>query len=188
MYQLLLRKLKEGTMLRKRKLALLFALILMAGCGRQGGGSQENGNARARSTPTANEMRDTEGRTVLMRTAETGDLDAVRKVIDEGADVNSKSESGVTALMTASGMGHAGVTRLLIEKGADNYTALMSAALTGKREIIEILLDAGADTNVKDLSGKTARDYALMKEHKDIAQLIEQRGSSEGASSEGGRK
>jgi ankyrin repeat protein len=188
MYQLLLRNLKEGIMLRKQKLVLLFAFIVMAGCNRQATSSQENGNARSQPTPSANEMKDAEGRTILMRTAETGDVDAVRKVIDEGADVNSKSESGVTALMTSSGMGHAGVTRLLIEKGADvnattpgNYTALMNAALTGQREIIQILLDAGAEPDIKDVSGKTAKDYALMKEHEDIAQLIERRGSAGGA-------
>jgi ankyrin repeat protein len=175
-------------MLSKRRLILLFALIALAGCSRPASDGGENANAPAQPAPAANEMRDVDGRTILMRTAETGEVEAVRKLIDEGADVNSKSNSGVTALMTSSGMGHAGVTRLLIEKGADvnaktpgNYTALMNAALTGQAEIVRILLEAGAEAAVVDASGKTAKDYALMKEHKEIASLIEQRASAQGS-------
>ncbi|HVF90696.1 MAG TPA: ankyrin repeat domain-containing protein [Blastocatellia bacterium] len=172
-------------MLRKQMLALLLASIVLAGCARK---ADEGSRAPSQPTPSANEMKDVDGRTILMRTAETGEVDRVQKLIDEGADVNSQSNSGVTALMTAAGMGHAGVTRLLIEKGADvnaktpgNYTALMNAALTGQAETVRILLDAGADTTTKDASGKTAKDYALMKEHKNIAAMIDEQASAGGS-------
>jgi ankyrin repeat protein len=176
--------LKEIKMLLKQKLVLLFAIIAMFGCAGPAANTQDEGKSPARPSQAADEMRDVDGRTILMRTVETGDIEGAQRLIDAGADVNARSNSGVTALMTAAGMGHLDVTRLLLEKGADvnaktpgNYTALMNAALTGQGEIVKVLLDAGADPNVKDVSGKTARDYALSKEHKDIADLLEQRAS-----------
>jgi ankyrin repeat protein len=61
---------------------------------------------------------------------------AVRRLVEAGAEVNAASNSGVTPLMNAAGMGNKEAVELLIKKGADvnhrtsgNYTALMQAAL-----------------------------------------------------------
>ena len=48
-----------------------------------------------------------------------GFIDAVKLLLDKGADVNAKCQNHETALMSASDKGHLDVVSMLIEKGAD---------------------------------------------------------------------
>jgi ankyrin repeat protein len=60
------------------------------------------------------------GETALMTAVRTGKLDAIRLLIDRGADVNAKEEvRGQTALMWAVLENHPEAVKLLLEKGAD---------------------------------------------------------------------
>jgi hypothetical protein len=51
--------------------------------------------------------------------ARKGDAAAVKKLLDEGVDVNTKFRYGATALFYASDHGHVDVVRVLLDKGAD---------------------------------------------------------------------
>ncbi len=55
----------------------------------------------------------------LFKAAIYGDAEAVKSLLAKGADVNAKDKGGGTALMMAINNNHAGVVRLLIDKGAD---------------------------------------------------------------------
>lgn len=55
----------------------------------------------------------------LLAAAEEGELDMVQKLLDKGADINFRGESGETALIAAALMLHLEVIKLLLEKGAD---------------------------------------------------------------------
>ena len=60
------------------------------------------------------------GRTPLMAAARTGNVDAMKVLLDHGADLNAKETlRGTTALMWAADEGHAAAIQLLIEHGAD---------------------------------------------------------------------
>ena len=84
----------------------------------------------------------------IIKTIESGDSDKVKRLIEEGADVNAKDNYGNTALMWASQHGYIEVAKLLIEAGADvnlrGTTALMIALEEGHTEIVELLKEAGA--------------------------------------------
>jgi uncharacterized protein len=54
-------------------------------------------------------------------------------------------------------------------KGA---TVLMIAAGQGNQEAVELLLKLGARKDLKDISGKTATDYALERGRTNIARLL----------------
>jgi len=83
------------------------------------------------------------------------DIDGVKKALADGADINSQSENGYTALMWActysSRSEYAEVAKFLISAGADvntpaadGTTALLEAAENSK-EITGLLLSNGAD-------------------------------------------
>ncbi len=57
--------------------------------------------------------------TVLMWTAETGDVEIASFLIEHGALVNYQTGAGETALMLAAEFGNADVAQLLFDNGAD---------------------------------------------------------------------
>lgn len=92
-----------------------------------------------------------------------GDLEAVRKHIEAGSDLNQKDAWGSTPLIIAAAFGRSEVARALIEAGADldmtnndGATALHTAAFLCRTEIVEVLLDNGANKYLRDGFGNTA--------------------------------
>ncbi len=132
----------------------------------------------------------------LRWSAESGDYAEVKRLIEEGADVNTQDQDlGWTALELASGKGHIEVVKLLIEEGANvnaqdqdglGWTALISASYHGHPEIVKLLIDKGADVNAQDYYGYTALMYALEHGHTfggrvwvEIARLLREAGAKE---------
>jgi len=77
-----------------------------------------------------------------------GDVDAVKKFIEYGADVNEKS-NGMTPLMIAARYNQVEIINILLEKGAnlkatgDNgLTALKYAKVSNANEAVEVLTKA----------------------------------------------
>ena len=56
---------------------------------------------------------------LLTHAAIEGDLEPIRELLDEGADVNARDRNGDTALWWAIIRGHVAVVRLLLERGAN---------------------------------------------------------------------
>jgi ankyrin repeat protein len=114
------------------------------------------------------------------RVVTVGDVEAVRRLIRAGADVNARNRYGQTAIMLAAHHGHATVVEALVEVGADlnvsakyNLTALMLAIVAGHAEVARMLARAGADLGVRGsgapgFSGKTAYDLAVGLELKEL--------------------
>lgn len=94
----------------------------------------------------------------LAEAARKGDASTVKKLLDEGVDVNTKFRYGATALSYACDRGHLDVVKLLVERGADvnvrdtfyNATPLTWAVSPnmGRKpehpEIVRLLLEHGA--------------------------------------------
>jgi ankyrin repeat protein len=99
---------------------------------------------------------DDRGITPLMYAAEIGSLDAMRLLIDRGADVNAQNAFGSTALMWS--VSDPAKVRLLLDHGAQvntaarsGRTALIVAAFTNpSAEVVKLLLAKGAKTGVMD--------------------------------------
>lgn len=83
------------------------------------------------------------------------DLEAVRDLLRQGADVNQALGDGMTALHLAAEAGDLEMARLLIYAGADlnagtrigAYTPLHFASREGNAEMVEVLLAAGANVH-----------------------------------------
>ena len=120
--------------------------------------------------------------TPLMRAAIEGTLDDVDREIRGGADVNAKTESGLTALMWAA-HDPAKVRRLLKSGANPNAEAksghtpvILAAGYDGAGESVRLLLDAGANVNaaVREgiVPGATPLVRASMRGDLVIAKLL----------------
>ena len=93
----------------------------------------------------------------LILAAGRGHIEIVKLLLENGADVNSRTKDGDTALIVASKAGHTNVVKLLLERGADvnaknrnGRMALMGATNQGHLNVVKLLLERGADVNAKD--------------------------------------
>lgn len=107
---------------------------------------------------TAQAPQPSEKAEALAAAARKGDVAAVKRLLDEGVDVNSKFRYGTTALSFAADHGHLEVVKVLLARGADvnvtdtfykatPLTWAVSPALTRKpehAEIVGLLLKHGA--------------------------------------------
>ncbi len=58
---------------------------------------------------------------LFLQSVKRGDVAEVKRLIEEGGDVNAQDKEGTTALMAASAMGHTDIVKLLKEAGAKEY-------------------------------------------------------------------
>lgn len=97
---------------------------------------------------------------MLTDAVETGDLQAARSAIDQGAAVNQRNRTGSAPLHTAAWRGDLAMARLLIEAGAridvidsqTGETPLHSAARGAEPAMLAFLLQLGADPQIRTLS------------------------------------
>ncbi|NGQ95142.1 ankyrin repeat domain-containing protein [Brevibacillus sp. SYP-B805] len=135
-----------------------------------------------------------DGLTPLGFAAHFGHPDAVRALLEHGADVNAVSHSTIayipsnTALHAAiAGERNLEVIRLLLQHGArtdifdsNGHTCLHTAAFHDDNcEIIRLLIEHGVPVNAQAAGGKTALALAIEKGNHNVAQLLRQHGASE---------
>lgn len=118
--------------------------------------------------------------TELLRVAESGDIDELRRLLPRVVDVNARNRHGMTALMKAAFFGHEPVVRVLLERGADpnlvrndSFTALAIAAFFGHAETVKTLIEFGARTEAVTRAGASARTWATARTFADVARCLE---------------
>ncbi|MDE2876509.1 MAG: ankyrin repeat domain-containing protein [Gemmatimonadota bacterium] len=100
--------------------------------------------------------------------ARRDDIDAVRTLIADGADVNAPHGDGMTGLHWAALNGNREIAQLLIDAGAalaaatrlGAHTPLHVAAKVGHGEVVAILAEAGADPAAVTETGATPLHFA----------------------------
>jgi ankyrin repeat protein len=97
--------------------------------------------------------------------AKAGDLEAIKRLLDEGADADGHDPLGITPLSWAAIANQPEAVQLLIDLGAstagrngDGETALHGASFLGNDEVVEVLLRAGAPVNARNAKGETPLD------------------------------
>ena len=104
-----------------------------------------------REEPQAAKLKGPGGSTPLMYAALYGDAEAVRLLLEAGADPNIRNQAGATALMWA--VDDLDKTRLLIRGGADvnarsddgRTPLLIAAGRSGSYDVVKLLLDRKAN-------------------------------------------
>ncbi len=120
------------------------------------------------------------GQTPFVRAALAGDVAVMRLLLEHRADPNIPTLAGVTALMSAAGIGWVPrqtytepkesileAVRLCIENGSDvnaanskGFTALHGAAYRGLDDVVQFLVQKGARLDAKDSEGRTPAVFA----------------------------
>ncbi|XP_029981407.1 ankyrin repeat domain-containing protein 50 [Sphaeramia orbicularis] len=138
---------------------------------------------------------DNEGWTALRSASWGGHSEAVRLLLDAGADVDGCDGEGRTALRAAAWGGHDEIVLTLLDYGAHvdkadckGRTPLIAAAYMGHHEAVEILLDHNAAVNLADGDGRTALSVSALcvptaagvKGYGEVACLLLERGADPG--------
>jgi len=121
------------------------------------------------------------GRTPLHIAVDQNHQDVVTFLIEKGANVNEKDDSGYEPLHLINSKA---VGVLLIEKGSDintrnenGQTPLHLAAMWNHKEAAAILIEKGADLNARDNGGQTPLHEAASQSRKDVTALLLKKGA-----------
>ncbi|KAJ8614250.1 hypothetical protein CTAYLR_001093 [Chrysophaeum taylorii] len=94
---------------------------------------------------------------MLLESAETGDVEAVERIIKSGVvDINAVDE-------------------------VDSYSALMMSAEAGHLDIVKALKDAGAEVEIRDSYGRTPLYAAAVAGHIEVVRYLVHQGADVGA-------
>lgn len=107
------------------------------------------------------------------------DFQAVKSLVEKGANIDKKQGDGITPLMFAVEKGNLEIAEYLINKGADvnsraknKNTPLIIATFHGQDECVELLIKNGANVNLKQCDGFTALHFASEKDFIDVAKIL----------------
>jgi ankyrin repeat protein len=110
----------------------------------------------------------------LLRAAATGNVRVVERLINKGADFNTRNSQGETALLLACEHGYASTALRLLDAGADvngcdlrGNSPLHFASRRGDNELALMILNKGGDPNLVDKNGATPLHRAV--EHGNVA-------------------
>lgn len=109
-----------------------------------------------------------------------GNVELVKKKIDQGISIESKDVKGHTGLILASYEGHVPIVLLLLEYKAninacENHNGangLIYAALQGHESVVEILLERGANINTIDNNRNTPLHMATLSGHINVIEIL----------------
>jgi ankyrin repeat protein len=124
------------------------------------------------------------GNLPLFSAISSGNVELVKLLLDNGADLNVQNKYGESPLHKACSGGHASIVKLLLEKGVglnaqDKYgeSPLHKACFSGYYNIVKLLLEKGVDPNVQDKDGESPLHKARSKGHDGIAKLLLEHGA-----------
>lgn len=125
---------------------------------------------------------DEEGLSPLMRAVLDGQLDSVKQLIAQGADINLENPAGWNALLMSP---TPEMAKLLIEQGADihassqnGFNSLLVAAKLGDLALISFLLEKNIDINASNQYGWTALMVAVEFGHQQAIFLLLENGAN----------
>jgi len=120
----------------------------------------------------------------LHRAIQKGDANEVKKLIEEGSDVNAKDSSDRIPLGYAAQKGNMEIVQLLISAGADvngkghdDQVPFVWASETGHLDIAKLLILEGTDVTATDNGGSTCLIWAAWKGRTELIQMLLDRGA-----------
>ena len=117
------------------------------------------------------------GMSGLQKSASEGNVEDVKRRLDEGADPNEQDPDLYSALIHASEYGHFQIVKLLVERRADvnartvrQETALSLAAANNRLDVVKYLVEHGAAINPDPIGSRTPLISAIV--HGDAKPIV----------------
>ncbi|ETT68052.1 Ankyrin [Paenibacillus sp. FSL H8-457] len=115
----------------------------------------------------------------LIESAEQGNTEQVRQLLQAGANIDATDEQGRTAVMAATYRNHVDTVDALIQAGADINirdhqlnNVFLYAGAEGMLDILRLAIDADADVTLTNRFGGTALIPASDRGHVEIVQEL----------------
>ncbi|WP_139212447.1 MULTISPECIES: ankyrin repeat domain-containing protein [Paenibacillus] len=115
----------------------------------------------------------------LIESAEQGNTEQVRQLLQSGANIDATDEQGRTAVMAATYRNHVDTVDALIQAGADINirdhqlnNVFLYAGAEGMLDILRLAIDADADVTLTNRFGGTALIPASDRGHVEIVQEL----------------
>lgn len=115
----------------------------------------------------------------LIRAIQEGDVDRIKRLVADGADVDAGSGDQWSPLMFAAFGYDVEMIKTLFGQGAEfnqsggqGWTALMIATFEGHLEVVRALLECGAQVNAANNKGWTALRFAVSMDETEILRLL----------------
>ena len=121
----------------------------------------------------------------LISAAYNGKTEVLENAIDQGANINLKSQKGGVSLLSyAAGAGHGLTVYMLLNKGANinetddaGWSALHFAASNGHHDVINMLTKFNVDLDMQNNDGWTALMYAAFYNHESAVKSLLESGA-----------
>lgn len=112
------------------------------------------------------------------------DIEEVKSLVNQGADLAAKDKIGLTPLHLAAYTGPYEVVKFLIAKGADvaardddGSTPLHRACDRGRKDVADLLIEKGADVNLRTKLGLTPLSHAVDSGNIGLVKLLITKGA-----------
>lgn len=125
----------------------------------------------------------------LIKAANKGDSQQIKKIISSGGDINFQNEDGFTVLMLASRDTNVELVRFALSKKANPnivnfanmsaifYAILGSGKLTDKNLIVKMLISHNANVSIKNTFGVTCLKLARQRGYTKIVKMLKDAGA-----------
>ena len=126
----------------------------------------------------------------LLAAAEEGNIDTLRSLLEQGADINTCNACSQTPLHRAAAKGNVDIVRWPLGRGVEvdsqGWTPLHVASRFGHLEVSRVLLDHGANVNARKQNYWTPMHLSTANGCLEIVKLLLERGADIHAMNAGG--
>ncbi|OAB79342.1 hypothetical protein WSTR_05300 [Wolbachia endosymbiont of Laodelphax striatellus] len=130
----------------------------------------------------------------LLTAVQGGDLNEVRSLIAQGANIDTNDKNGNTPLYSAAEIGDLNLVKLLLDNGANieakngeyQATPLHGAVENYRIDVVKLLLNRGTNVNAEDKGNWTPLHYAADNDNLNIVKLLVDAGANLSAKSDHG--
>lgn len=118
------------------------------------------------------------GETPLHYLAVENHMEAIKALVEKGANVNTLNDFGGSPLSEAAGLGYVGLVKYLLSVGAklqlpeQKESVLHAAVRSGSTELVKVILNAGAAVNGVESLDETALHVAAEGDLLEIVRLL----------------